>query len=895
MARDLTGRQFGSFEILSLLGEGGMGEVFRARDLTLGRDVAVKIVGAGIGHDASRRSRFEREARLLASLNHPNIASIYAVDSLDDSPALVLELVEGPTLADRLLSGPLPIDEVIAIARQLADALEAAHERGIVHRDLKPANIKITPAGLVKVLDFGLAKALTSEDESPLPTGSMSPTITGGLTREGTILGTSAYMSPEQTRGEPVGRGADIWAFGCVLYEMVTGRRAFPGETISETIAAVLKSEPDWTAFSGVPPALETLVRRCLEKNPRRRLHDIADATIWLDESRRPAASGVGQSQSGVALPVRRTSTLRVVLGASALAVVALAGGAALTMMTRPAALAVEPPTLRFDVITPPSAPFTTGITGMNLAVSRDGTQIVYHALVGDTYRLMHRRLDSIEATPVPGSDLARSPFFSPDGKRVGFVAGGAIKTVVLENGRQTTVTPFEGLGFVTWSDDGTIAFTNRDGLYRVPEDGGVPKLVFRPNPEKGEEAIYGLSSLPGGGLVFGVRAFPDRGRSHVAVLAGGATEPKAVLDGVGNSVMFAQGALVYQQPKGLTAIRFDLERLETIGSPLVIETGNTGSGGSTFAQNGTLVYAHPPDPDSALLRVSLLSADGKPIRTIADDLVGARHPRVSPDGHRLALTVGGSIWTYDLTGAAQPLKLTAGLRMAGELAVWRPDGHEIVLVWRNVAWGLASIPTDGSTLEPTPIVENVNESIPDAWSPDSKVLLYQATNTSGGTDLMEFDPSVKKSRPWLQTNFNEGEARFSPDGRWVAYVSDQTGRFEVWARPYGATGSPVRVSSDGGHEPTWSHDGRTIFYQAGSRMMAASFQFATGVATAGPPRMLFDGGFRPYNVTMRRTYDVLPDGRFVVIQRVRPVVPESIVVVLNALRPLTMNSSPKR
>ncbi|HEX7795034.1 MAG TPA: serine/threonine-protein kinase, partial [Vicinamibacterales bacterium] len=287
MARDLTGRQFGSFQILSLLGEGGMGEVFRARDLTLGRDVAVKIISADIGHDASRRSRFEREARLLASLNHPNIAAIYAVDSVDSSPALVLELIEGVTLADRLVSGPLPIDDVIAIARQLVDALEAAHEKGIVHRDLKPANIKITSAGFVKVLDFGLAKALTSEDESPSPTGSVSPTITAGLTREGTILGTSAYMSPEQTRGESVGRGADIWAFGCVVYEMITGRRAFPGETITETLAGVLKSEPEWTAFSGVPPALETLVRRCLEKNPRRRLHDIADASIWLDEAQR--------------------------------------------------------------------------------------------------------------------------------------------------------------------------------------------------------------------------------------------------------------------------------------------------------------------------------------------------------------------------------------------------------------------------------------------------------------------------------------------------------------------------------------------------------------------------------------------------------------------------------
>jgi Tol biopolymer transport system component len=266
------------------------------------------------------------------------------------------------------------------------------------------------------------------------------------------------------------------------------------------------------------------------------------------------------------------------------------------------------------------------------------------------------------------------------------------------------------------------------------------------------------------------------------------------------------------------------------------------------------------------------------------------RHPRVSPDGHRLALTIGGgnfgSVWTYDLTGTAQPVKLT-GPGRSGEMPVWRPDGNEITLMWRNPDWAMASIPSDGSTLSPTPIVQDANEAVPQAWSLDGKALLYQVTNIRTGNDLMTFDPISKTSEPWLQTNFNEGEARFSPDGRWVAYVSDQTGRLEVWVRPYGATGPPVRVSSNGGHEPTWSHDGRTIFYQEGSRMMAASFQVASGVATAGHPRMVFDGGFQSYNAAYRQTYDVLPDGKFVVIQRVRPFVPESIVVVLNALRPL--------
>jgi eukaryotic-like serine/threonine-protein kinase len=889
VASDLTGRQFGSFQMLSLLGAGGMGEVFRARDLTLGREVAIKVVSANVGHDSARRSRFEREARLLASLNHPNIAAIYAVEAIDDAPGLVLELVEGPTLADRLVAGPLTVDETVRIAVQLIDALDAAHQKGVVHRDLKPANIKVTNSGLVKVLDFGLAKAVTGGDEHSNASASLSPTITAGLTREGTILGTSAYMSPEQTRGEAVGRSADVWAFGCVLYEMLTGRRAFPGETISETIAAVLKSEPDWTPFASMPTPLETLVRRCLEKDVRRRLHDIADARIWLEEVQRHKENDTRTAKRSTAAPGEPSSRWLLAAGALAFSVVGFGVGAGVVKLTQPAVVANDAPTLRFEFTPPPSAPFTTALTGYNLVISNDGSQVVYQTLADDTFHLTLRRLDSLETTPVPGSNLARNPFFSPDGKRVGFIVGGVIKTVALENGLQTTVGPIEGLGAATWSDDGTIAFTQPDGLYRVSESGGTPQLALRPDPAKGERAFFSVSSLPGGGLLVGVLARDGTGgRTYVSVLPRGATEAKAVLDGV-NGAVYAQGALVYPEKKGLTATRFDLQRNEISGSPIVIESGSTNNG--MFAQNGTFAYARAGGTQSSLmLSVALLSPDGKPIKTIADDLVFARHPRVSPDGHRLALTLGdgngGSIWTYDLSGAAQPLKLTAGA--AAELPVWRPDGHQIDLVWRRMAWSMASIPSDGSVVEPTSLIEGGNDTLPQDWSPDGKAFLYQVANISGGTDILEFDLASKKSGPWLQTSFNEGEARFSPDGRWVAYVSDQTGRFEVWARPYGTTGSPVRVSSDGGHEPAWSHDGRTIFYHAGSKMMAATFQVSPAGGAAGHPRVLFDGGFLPYNIIYRRTYDVLPDGNFVVIQRARPVVPESIVVVLNALRPLT-------
>ncbi|HEX7793368.1 MAG TPA: protein kinase, partial [Vicinamibacterales bacterium] len=751
---------------------------------------------------------------------------------------------------------------------------------------------KITSAGLVKVLDFGLAKALTTEDESQSPTGSVSPTITAGLTREGTILGTSAYMSPEQTRGESVGRGADIWAFGCVVYEMITGRRAFPGETITETLAGVLKSEPEWTAFSGVPPALETLVRRCLEKNPRRRLHDIADASIWFDEAQRGQEKDPPTIKTTAAVTAKRSSRLALAAVLSTVAVVAFGAGMVVVNLMQPAVVANDAPTLRFEFTPPPTAPYTSGIAGGNLSISKDGSQIVYHTLVDDIFRLTLRRLDSIDSTPVPGSNLARNPFFSPDGKRIGFIVGGVIKTVGLENGLQTTVAPIEGLGGATWSDDGTITFIQPDGLYRVPEAGGTPQLVLRPDPAKKEGEFFSIVSIPGGGVLVGVIAIPGSGgRSHVSVLPRGATEAKMVLDGAAIAA-YVQGALLYPQQKGLTAAKFDLQRNEVSGAPILIESGNTASGGGgAFAQNGTFAYARGQETQSMLLRVALLSPDGKPIRTIADDLIFPRHPRVSHDGHRLALTVGagngGSVWTYDLTGAAQPLKLTGGGGGA-ELPVWRLDQHQIDLVWRRNAWSIASVPTDGSDLQAMTLIDGGNETLPQDWSLDGKTLLYQVTSTSGGTDILAFDPASKKSSPWLQTTFNEGEARFSPDGRWVAYVSDQTGRFEVWVRPYGTTGSPVRVSSDGGHEPAWSRDGRTIFYHAGSKLMAAGFQVSPAGGAAGPPRVLFDGGFLPYNIIYRRTYDVLPDGNFVVVQHVRPTVPESIVVVLNALRPLT-------
>ena len=461
------------------------------------------------------------------------------------------------------------------------------------------------------------------------------------------------------------------------------------------------------------------------------------------------------------------------------------------------------------------------------------------------------------------------------------------LRTVALDSGAQTAICPLSGLALARWSDDGTIAFTDSTALFRVPETGGSPELLVRPDAGKGEESFFGLDPLPGGGLLVGVLPKAGSGnRPHVSALAPGTRELKVVLDG-SSGASFAGGALVYRQVKGLTATPFDVDRLETTGPPIVIEPGGTNLGGIGVARNGTFAYVRRPDASSNLFRIALLSPTGEPTKTIADDVELPRHPRASPDGRRLAIAAGpgnfASVWIYDLTGVAQPVKLTQA-RGASEFPVWSHDATQLALLSRMAAWRMTSIPTDGSALEPKEILGDPNEPVPQSWSADGKILVYQVTDIQNGADLMELDAKSGKTRPWLQTRSNEREARFSPDGRWVAYASDQDGRFQVWVRASDQSGGAIRISSDGGHEPAWSHDGHTIFYLAGPKMMAAKFDGSGTRASAAPPRTLFEGGFLPYNAIRRRPYDVLPDGRFVVIQRVRPVVRESIVIVLNAL-----------
>ncbi len=872
-----SGTRLGPYEVVAPLGAGGMGEVYRARDTKLGREVAIKILPDAFARDPDRLMRFEREARTLASLNHPNIAQIFGLEQSGTTSALVMELVEGEDLSQRIARRPIPLDEALAIAQQIIEALDAAHEQGIIHRDLKPANIKVRADGAVKVLDFGLAKALRQEGQDPgHPAGADASaliTVTGpARTMRGMIVGTAAYMSPEQAAGRVVDRRTDIWAFGCVFYEMVAGRRPFAGESGIEILAAVIKAEPDWAPLAGLPAGVQTLVRRCLQKDPRRRFHDVADVRIWIEEVLRgPVEARVeGRARRGV-LPMAALACLA-----------ALSGGLAVAWLA-PFGPATSPDSVvRFQITPSPDQPFTSRPSGTNLDISPDGSSIVYHAQVGDGYQLVRRHLDSLEASPIAGTDRAQNPTFSPDGTQIAFYSAGAIRTVAVAGGAPVTVCEISGaLPMLAWSDSGEIFFTQpSQGLSRVPEKGGTPERMLAPDPRKNESGFFGLAALPRGAVtttVLPVAGFG--GRTRVAVLAKGATEFKTIVDdAVGGQ--YAAGYLLYRQARELRAAPFDLDRLEAAGDAFVLEAADMNQ--AAVARNGTFVYLLNDPAVIEPLRLAWLNRSGRLDRVIADQLTVARHVRLSPDGSRLAVTVGrlnfGEVWIYDLKGSAQPIKLT--FRGGVNFPVWQPDGGT---VFYRVETGLYSVVADGSVIEPQKVLDDASAGSPEEWSPDGASLLYQVINAKGGTDLFLFDRQSRQSRPWLQTPFNEGEARFSPDGRWVVYASDQSGRFEIWVRPFGHSAPPLRVSSDGGHEPRWSRDGKELFFQSGTRMMTASIE-SSGPLRAASPRVLFDGGFVPYEVDLRRTYDVAPDGRFVVIQRLQAPARQSLVVVMRAL-----------
>jgi len=870
------GDRLAHYEIVEAIGKGGMGEVFRARDSKLDRDVAIKVLPEELATDEERIARFEREAKLLASLNHTNIASIHGFEDARGVKALVLELVEGPTIAERIAGGPVPVEEAIAIARQIADALESGHEAGIIHRDLKPANIKLKNDGTVKVLDYGLAKAIEGESASDTDSElSQSPTLTRQGTQVGVILGTAAYMSPEQAKGKPVDRRTDIWAFGAVLYEMLTGRRAFAGEDVSDTLAAVLRSDIEWSRLPRETPAsVARLLRRCLTRDPKERLQHIGDARLELSDASTDSTAG----EPTTARPVRW-------LALSTVATLALAMGAASTWFaTRTPA---DDRVHRFVV------PLDTMVRmgGFNpiVSITPDGRSLIY----GDR-GLIQRPLAELESEPVLGAERARQPFFSPDGEWMAFFEGSVLKKMRLGNDLPITVTEHVAGGVTaggSWSDDGTIVFAGvRQSLRRVSADGGDSETA---HPDDDGSFMW-PDILPGGAAMIASRSeVGPTDPSGIWIIPLTEGPPVKLIHGGFAARWVPTGHIVFQRDETLYAQRFDPERLELKGDVHRLLDGMySGYMGRapqwTFSENGTLAYMRSDEVGTRTLVWVDRSGNEKALPVDEQQFLS---PSLSPDGRRIAVTITSSrgfreLWTLSVDGGSFA-RLTIGNAQSSD-PVWSPDGETIAFA--HAPRGNFNIMTQPSSgiAEPTQRTNSRGNLMPRAWTPDGRTLLLeQLAPRSIGLLNVETDELQV-----LERNYEESQPAISPDGRFLAYSSNETGQWEVFLRAFADEQRKWQVSASGGREPVFSRDGREIFYRDGDKMMAAALATEPDVLL-GTPSVLFEA---PYAVDPfgrdSRNYDIAPDGkRFLMIKET--VTNAEVVVVLNWFRELEALSPP--
>jgi serine/threonine-protein kinase len=854
------GTQLGSHEIIALLGKGGMGEVYRARDLKLKREVAIKILPEEFSRDAERVGRFQREAEVLASLSHPNIAGIHDLQEANGSRYLVLELVEGETLADRLKRGPIPFDEAVAIAKQIVDALEAAHERGIVHRDLKPGNIKRTPEGTVKVLDFGLAK--TTQGRLASDQGfSNSPTLMSG-SMGGVILGTAPYMSPEQARGKEVDARTDIFAFGAVLYEMLTGQQAFAGEDVTDTLSRVLQREPDWTLLpANIRPRIRELLKLCLQKDARKRRQTAADVRIDMEQAMAESLAAA----TPVAAPQKRS-----------IAPWALTAVLALVALWLWAPWRTEPPKplvrLEVDLGTDVALPADVG-QGDSVILSPDGTRVAYISRVaGAPSRLYTRRLDQAKATELPGTEGAVSPLFSPDGQWIGFFAGNKLNKISVEGGAVVPLAATSFLSGAAWGLDGRILLGGLNiGMRLLPPSGG--QAVKLTDVGSGEIAHAQPQFLPGGkfALFIAIQGLsPDATTIEAVSLSDG--KRKVVVRGGSNPHYLPSGHLVYVNKSTLFAIPFDPGKLETSGNAIPILDDlkvDPVLADLSFSSNGTLVYRKGGvGTVSRQSTMQWIDAAGKrsPLMTKA----GAyRIARLSPDAKRLAMEVtedGGdqNVWVYDAQRDAMT-KLTFGSGLSAD-PVWTPDGRFII--FQTPGAGMSWIPADGSG-QPQPLIEEKSILVPWSMSPDGKRLaLFEPGKTDGWihtAEVTEEGAVLKAGKPerFFESTFNAFTPEFSPDGRWIAYATAESNRIEVVVRafpaPASGQGGKWLVSTNGGTLPHWSRNSRELLYQEGDRIMAVSYMVNGDSFVADKPHVRLEklGG---------TFWSLAPDGRIAVV-----------------------------
>jgi eukaryotic-like serine/threonine-protein kinase len=838
----LAGRRIGEYRILSLLGSGGMGEVYRARDMRLGRDVALKILSSAFTNDPERLARFEREARVLAALNHPNIATIHGIEESPSTrsgqapiQALVMELVEGPTLADRIAQGPTTVDEALPIARQIAEALEAAHEQSIIHRDLKPANIKLRPDGTVKVLDFGLAKIA----------GSLSPdasAITLDGTREGQILGTAAYMSPEQARGQAVDKRSDIWAFGCVLYEMLTGRRAFVGDEVSEVLASVLAREPDWALLPrSLSPVLVTFLKRCLHKDRRQRIGDA--------QSLRLALEGAFETVAQPAAVAQRPGLRALWVVVAAILVVLTTGLVTWSLVGVNRVSSLTPS--RF-VITPPENAPLANQPGLDVIISPDGRRIAY--LANDAKRgriLFVRDIDGLEAQVVPGTENAFDPFFSPDGAWIGFERGTALMKVAVAGGAPLEIVDAGAqITGTAWGVDDTLIFARFDGLYRVPATGGSAERLAR---ERQGEQYLAPRFLPGeNAVLFHVRQAADFSRAHLGVLLLETGEQRILIEGA--YPYYVSGHVVFTRGATLMAAPFNIDRLEVTGSPVAVMDIRSPS--DYAVSETTMVYVSSADATTGRT-LTWVGRDGGE-EALAMEPRNYANPRVSPDGGRVAVSAAGDIWIHDVArGTTTRLTLDPASDVE---PLWTPDGARVVFSSNREG----SFDVYGTRADGTGTVQRLTtgpqHEFPSAWGNDGQELVFMDCRTPqiGLCDMsVVFLDGERQSKVLLQTEFNELFPTVSPDGRWLAYESNTSGRPEIYLRPYpDVEGGLWQVSTGGGMEPLWAPEANELFYRTPTSLMVIPMK-SGATPTLGKPQALFNlGGY-----AAGRNYDISPKG----------------------------------
>ena len=879
---NLPGRRLGPYEIFAAIGAGGMGEVYKARDTRLDRIVAIKVLPTHLANRSELRDRFEREAKTMASLNHPHICVLHDVGHQDGTDYLVMEYLEGETLAQRLLKGPLPIEHVLRYAIEIADALDKAHRKGITHRDLKPGNIMLTKSE-TKLLDFGLAKL--TQEPTPAAPDSQIPTINSAITGEGTILGTLQYMAPEQVEAKEVDARTDIFAFGAVVYEMATGRKTFEGKTSASVMAKILEADPPPMSSLQplTPPVLDRVVKKCLAKEKEKRWQaasDVCDELKWIAEG----GSQFASVPTAVTRDIRARWRRAIVLGLGALLLgVGISGLAIWNLKPSP-----PQPVTRMVVTLPPGQQLAGLENGSAVTLSPDGTHLAYVARKG-AQQIYLRAMDSLEAKPIPGTEGAVNPFFSPDRKWVGFFADGKLKKVPVNGGAALTLGDAVQPRGANWSSQGMIVFapTGVSVLYQVSDVGGAPQPLTR--LEKGEASHRWPEFLPGGKVVLftaGTAAI-NFVNGQIAVQSLVTGERRNLVQAGMQPRYSPSGHLIYAQGGTLMAVPFDPQRLVATGAAVpvvegVLQSTVTGVAAYNFSAKGSLVYVLG-GVQSAQSKMMWVSRNGteQPVAAPAHAYV---NPRLSPDGRRVGVAIQEhetQTWQYDFSRETLTRLTFEG--NVNNAPVWTPDGKRIAFISnkegsRNLFWQRAD---GGGGMER--LTTSVYTHVPGSWSPNGQLLAFVEVNPTTGYDIWVLRMSGRKAQPFLRTPFNESVPEFSPYGLWLANVSDESGRYEIYVQPYPGPGGKYQISTEGGTEPVWNRNGRELFYRSGDKMMAVDISTQHSFA-AGKPRMLFEGHYVPTPVSFPN-YDVSPDGqRFLMLKpsESEGAAPTQINVVLN-------------